>query len=204
MAKKKKAEPVPPVEKQLIKLDIACGQRKQPGHVGLDIAPCEGVDIVHNLSHYPWPVESESVSEAFSSHYIEHIPLAYWNPDNTYSPEMKDNKSVDALCKFFEECYRILAPGGKLTLIAPYYANQRCWQDPTHRRAVCDSTFYYVSKEWRKQNGLDHYGMDCDFHATWGYGLDPSQDGKSDEYRAFAFKHYMNAISDIHATLVKK
>ena len=88
--------------KQLIKLDIACGQRKQAGYVGIDIAACEGVDVVHNLNHYPWPVEGESVTDAYCSHYIEHIPLAYWNPGNTYTPEMQSAASVDALCKFFE------------------------------------------------------------------------------------------------------
>ncbi len=190
--------------KDPIKLDIACGQRKQEGFVGMDIAKCEGVDIVHNLNNYPWPVGDNSVSEAHCSHYVEHIPLAYWNPGNTYSPEMKNAKSVDALCKYFEEVHRILVPGGKLTIIAPYYNNQRCWQDPTHRRAICDSTFYYVSKDWRKANGLDHYGMSCDFDAVWGYGMDPCLEGRNEEYRAFAVRHYTNVISDIHAHLTKK
>lgn len=191
-------------EKKLIKLDIACGQRKQEGFTGLDIAPCAGVDIVHNLSIYPWPVASESVTEAFCSHYIEHIPQGYWNPGNKYSIEMKDHKSVDPLCKFFEELHRILAPGGKCTIIAPYYNNQRCWQDPTHRRAICDATFFYVSKQWRAANGLDHYGMNCDFDAVWGYGEDPALVGKSDEFKQFAYRHYTNVISDIHVTLTKK
>jgi predicted SAM-dependent methyltransferase len=196
MVKKKKTE--------LIKLDIACGQRKQEGFTGVDIAKCEGVDVVHNLNHYPWPFKDGSVSEAYTSHYIEHIPLAYWNPGNKYTPEMASEKSVDALCKFFEEVYRILAPGGVLKIIAPYYNHQRCWQDPTHRRAICDSTFFYVSKEWRKNNGLDHYGMKCDFGAVWGYGLDQSLDGRNDEFRQFAVKHYTNTVADIHATLTKK
>lgn len=191
-------------KKKIIKLDIACGQKKQEGFVGLDIAPCDGVDIVHNLSHFPWPIESASVSDAFTSHYIEHIPLGYWNPGNKYSIEMVNDKSVDALCKFFEELYRILTPNGKCTIIAPYYNNMRCWQDPTHRRAITDATFFYVSKEWRKTNGLDHYGTNCDFDAVWGYGMDPCLESKNEEYRAFAIKHYTNVIADIHANLTKK
>lgn len=191
-------------KKKQIKLDIACGQRKREGFTGIDIAKCDGVDIVHNLNQFPWPIPDGSVTEAVCSHYIEHIPLAYWNPGDVYTPEMKSPKSVDALCKFFEEVYRILAPGGKLEIIAPYYNHQRCWQDPTHRRAICDATFFYVSKEWRVANGLDHYGMKCDFAATWGYGIDGSMDGRSDEFKQFAVRHYTNAVADIHAHLIKK
>lgn len=191
-------------KKKQIKLDIACGQRKREGFTGIDIAKCDGVDIVHNLNQFPWPIPDGSVTEAVCSHYIEHIPLAYWNPGDVYTPEMKSPKSVDALCKFFEEVYRILAPGGKLEIIAPYYNHQRCWQDPTHRRAICDATFFYVSKEWRVANGLDHYGMKCDFAATWGYGIDGSMDGRSDEFKQFAVRHYTNAVADIHAHLTKK
>ena len=36
-----------------IKIDIGCGQRKQEGFVGLDIAAAEGVDLVHDLFTFP-------------------------------------------------------------------------------------------------------------------------------------------------------
>ena len=203
MAKKKKEESTP-AEKKLIKLDIASGKRKQEGYVGIDIAPIPEVDIVHNLSNFPWPIESESVTDIHCSHYIEHIPMAYWNLGNEYTVVMKDNDSVDALCKFFEELDRILVPGGKAYLIAPYYNHERCWQDPTHRRAITGATLYYVSKHWREINGLDHYGMKCDFEAGWGWGFDQCVMTRNDEYRQFAGRHYTNTIADIHITLTKK
>jgi SAM-dependent methyltransferase len=178
-------------EKKLFKLDIACGQNKKEGFVGLDIAKCEGVDIVHDLTTYPWPVEDASVEEAFCSHYIEHIPMGY-----------VDGK--DHLFHFFDELYRILAPGGKCYIIAPYYSSMRCWQDPTHRRAICDNTFFYCSAEWRKINKLDHYNAKCDLHAAWGYDWEPDWATRSDDARAFAARHYINVIRDIHVTLEKK
>jgi hypothetical protein len=202
MAKKSKA--LQPVEapKQLIRLDIASGQNCREGFTGIDLFP--GSDIVHNLNHYPWPIADASVSEAHCSHYVEHIPTAYWHPGNKYSSVQETAEGQDALCKFFDELYRILAPGAQTYIIAPYYSSQRCWQDPTHRRAICDATFFYVSKEWRTANKLDHYGMSCDFHATWGYGFEPELLTRNDEYRQHAVRHDINAVQDIHVTLTKK
>lgn len=185
---KKKKEAVAP---KLIKLDIACGQTKREGFVGIDIAKCAGVDIVHDLTKYPWPIKDNSVEEAFCSHYIEHIPTI-------------EIGGKDAFCCFMDELYRILAPGAKASLIAPYYNSMRCWQDPTHRRAISDATFYYVSKQWREMNKLDHYKLNCDFEAVWGYDFEPEWVNRNEESRAFAIKHYMNVIRDIHVTLTKK
>ena len=75
---------------------------------------------------------------------------------------------------------------------------------PTHRRAITDATFYYVSKDWRKLNRLDHYGMTCDFEAKWGYAFGPHLAGRSDEERAYAAQNLLNAVADIHVWLTKK
>lgn len=202
MAKKKQKTQKPKAPAAPIRLDIASGQNRREGFTGIDLWP--GSDVVHNLNHYPWPFKDASVSETHCSHYIEHIPVAYWHPGNKYSPVQETPEGVDALCKFFDELYRILVPGGTCSLIAPYYASQRCWQDPTHRRAITDATFFYVSREWRTTNKLDHYGMTCDFEATWGYAFDGDLNTRNDEYRQFAVRHYLNAVADIHVTLKKK
>ena len=97
--------------KELVRVNLACGQTKEPGWIGVDIAPCEGVDVVHNLNEFPWPFESNSVDEAFVSHYVEHVPL--------------DTPRGDGLICFMNELHRILRPGGKCTIIAPYYTSMR-------------------------------------------------------------------------------
>lgn len=168
---------------KLIKLDIACGQNKQAGYVGIDIAKSKDVDIVYDLEKFPWPIKSESVEEAFCSHYIEHT---------------KD------LFKFFDELYRILIPGGKCVIAAPYYSSVRAWQDPTHTRAISEHTFLYANKGWREANKLDHYPISADFDFTYGYGLYPLWQNKAEEARNFAIQHYINVVSDIYVTLVKK
>ncbi len=59
----------------LIKLDFACGQSKQPDHIGIDIAG--DPDIVCDLFSPPYPFESNYADEIFSSHFVEHLPMEY-------------------------------------------------------------------------------------------------------------------------------
>lgn len=165
------------------RLDIACGQTRPDGWIGVDWAAGEKVDVVHDLEVFPWPFEDNSIDEARCSHYIEHT---------------KD------LFKWFDEVYRILKPGGQIQIWAPYYNNMRCWQDPTHTRAISEATFLYANKGWREQNKLDHYPIKCDFDYSYGYAIDPVWAMKSEEARAFAIKHYTNVVNDIIVTMTKR
>lgn len=175
---------------ELVKVNLACGQTKEPGWIGVDIAACEGVDVVHNLNQMPWPFESGSVDEVFVSHYVEHIPL--------------DTPEGDGLLRFFDELCRILKVGGKATIIAPYYTSIRCWQDPTHRRAISEATFLYANKEWREKNKLDHYPIQADFDFQYGYSLTQDWGSRNDEAKVFGIRHYTNVVNDIHVTLTKR
>ncbi len=186
----------PPTPAPLINLDIACGQNKQPGYVGIDWAATDGVDMVHDLTVYPWPIESASVGQAFCSHYIEHIPMV--------EVQAHGHAAQDALLAFFDELHRIVAPGGQVTIIAPYYASMRCWQDPTHRRAISEATFLYANKGWREANKLDHYRVGADFDFSYSYTVDQNWAARNEEARGFAFRYYLNAINDIQVTLTRR
>ncbi|MCZ2339890.1 MAG: class I SAM-dependent methyltransferase, partial [Chitinophagales bacterium] len=98
-----------------LKLNLACGQSKIDGYFGIDIKPGDTVDATMDLEQFPWDIESESAEEIICSHYVEH---------------------TSDLIKFMDEVYRILKPGGRIKIIAPYYNSMRCWQDPTHKRAI--------------------------------------------------------------------
>ena len=165
-----------------MKLDIACGQNKQKGFKGVDIAPGEGVDFVWDLEKFPWePFEDNSVEEVYCSHYIEHVP---------------------DLMKFMNEIYRICIDGAKVTFLAPYYTSIRAWQDPTHKRAISEATFMYFDSEWRKMNKLDHYPINCNFKGEqMAVFFNPPWDKKTEEARRFAQQHYWNVISDILVNL---
>lgn len=166
-----------------MRLNLACGLRREDGYKGIDIIPGDAVDIVMDLESFPWDIKSESVEDMLCYHYIEHT---------------KD------LIKFMNECHRILKPGGVLRIIAPYYSSIRAWQDPTHTRSISEYTFLYFNENWRKQNMLDHYPTDTDFDFVYGYNFAQDWQNRSEEARAFALKHYINVAEDIHVTLTKK
>ena len=166
-----------------LKLNLACGQRKEEGYFGIDIVPGDTVDAVVDLEQFPWPIESNSAEDIICSHYVEH---------------------TTDLIKFMDEVYRILKPGGKIKIIAPYYTSIRCWQDPTHKRAISEATFLYFNKGWRDANKLDHYGILSDFDYTYGYDINQTWANRSEEARNFAILHYWNVINDIHLVLTKR
>ena len=180
---KKVAEKIEIVFPTPLKLDIACGQNKMPGYFGVDIAKAEGIDLTYDLEQFPWPFADKSVDEAVCNHYIEHT---------------KD------IIKFMDELYRILKPGAKALIRAPYYNSVRGWQDPTHTRLISEATFLYYNKDWRTQNKLDHYPIHCDFDYNFGYDFTPDWAMRSEEAKAFALRHYTNVVSDIQVILIKK
>lgn len=166
-----------------LRLDIACGQNKTQGFFGVDIAPGEGVDLVYDLENFPWPFEDSSVDEVVCSHYVEHT---------------KD------LMKFMNELYRIMKPGAKAMIYAPYYNSMRSWQDPTHTRAISEATFLYFNKDWRVANRLDHYPIVADFDFSYGYSITADWANRAEEARSFAIRHYTNVVNDIQVMLTRK
>jgi hypothetical protein len=112
-----------------LKIDIACGENKHTGCIGIDVRALPGVDIVHDLESFPWPIPSGTVAEAIASHYIEHI---------------KPWLSI----AFMNEVWRVLVPGGKFTAITPYAGSPAYWQDPTHCNGWTEITFQYFDPRY--------------------------------------------------------
>jgi len=175
------------------RINLACGNNKIEGYYGIDLIKTESADMQMDLEQFPWDIESESVEEIICSHYVEH--------------------TID-LIKFMDECYRIMKSeitdpdgkvhGGTMKIIAPYYTSMRCWQDPTHKRAISEATFLYFNKAWRIANKLEHYGIVSDFDYVYGYDIAGDYASKHDEVRNFAIMHYFNVVNDIHVTLTKR
>jgi hypothetical protein len=81
----------------------------------------------------------------------------------------------------------------------------RAWQDPTHKRAISETSFLYFNKAWREVNKIDHcIGAECDFDFQYGYVLAPYWANRNEEARAFAIQHYINVVSDIQVILTKR
>lgn len=174
-----------------MRLDLGCGKNKKEGFEGVDSIAFEGVDHVVDLTHYPWPWEDGSVEEVHCSHVIEHLPAR-------------------ERIAFANELFRILAPNGKATIIAPHWASCRAYGDMTHCwPPVSEFWFYYLSKSWRAQNcphddiEFNPNGYSCDFQATWGYGINPALHTRNQEFQQHAMTWFKEAVTDIHATLTK-
>lgn len=200
------------------KLDLACGDNKKEGFVGIDIIETGSTDHIVNLQQFPWPIESDSAEEVHCSHYIEHIKhdnvaldlsniIDKCETFEDFKSKLKEDEFVnakDGLIKFFNEVYRIMKKDGKMTIIAPYYTSMRAFGDPTHTRYIADFSFYYLNKEWRELNKLDHYGIECDFDIKYSYHVTNEMTLKSDEVRNKAFAHDWNVVDDILVELIKR
>lgn len=189
-------------EKKLIKIDFGCGQRKaSPEHVGVDFVPIEGVDVVHDLTKFPYPFEDESAEEIYASHFFEHL-------------------DGHERARFMEECYRILISPqkdeygnitkvGKMRLIHPYSKSDRFYQDFTHKwPPINQNSYLYFNKDWREQNLLTHgyYDLKCNFklpviNCLW---QDPTVAAKNEETRNFMMDKMWNVIADIVVDLEKQ
>lgn len=176
----------------MVKIDLGCGGKKQPDHIGLDRLKLDGVDIVADLGVVPLPFEDASVDEIYTSHFMEHLTAPH-------------------RCQLMNECFRVLKADGKMTIIVPHWASSRAYGDPTHQwPPIGEMWFYYLSKTWRAENAphtdIEHWpsGYACDFECTWGYGLNPQLTTRNQEFQSFAVNYYREAIFDLHATLKKK
>jgi predicted SAM-dependent methyltransferase len=179
---------------ELVKVDLACGDNKREGFIGVDFVETSSTDVVFDLQTYPWPFEDNSVDEINCSHYVEHIPHNIMNP----------NDRRDGWIQFMDEVYRILKPGGKATITTPYYTSIRADQDPTHCRSISEASYYYVNKEWRDNNKLSHYGIKCDFDVRFSFYVTNELILKSEEIRNRAFKYDWNTADDIIAEMTKR
>lgn len=172
------------IQKPLLKLDLGAGQNKRPDFTGVDIAPTS--DIKADLFQFPWPFDDNSVGEVFSSHFFEHVPQTLRG-------------------RFMDELWRIMVVDATALFITPYYSSMRAIQDPTHQwPPICEASYLYFNRVWREQNKLDHYDIKCNFDFSYGYALDPDTQVRNTETQSFWAKHYVNAVSDLHVTLIKR
>lgn len=191
LLKAQPAAPAPAPAKPLIKIDLGCGSRKREGFLGVDQYAMPGVDVVADVRG-KWPWEDNSVEEAHSSHFVEHL-------------------SGTERMAFYNELWRVLVPGGKATIIVPACFSARAYGDPTHQWPPIGAfTWPYLSRAWREANAPHcdakwlKGGYACDFDATYGASLRGDLQSRNPEYVAAAIGSQIEAAQDLIATLVAK
>jgi predicted SAM-dependent methyltransferase len=169
-------------------IDLACGDSKREGFIGIDKFKTNSTDHVFDILQFPWPIADECAKMLHCSHFFEHIPK-----------ELRP--------KFMDEAHRVLQKGGQMVIIVPYWSSMRSIQDFNHEwPPVSESSFLYFNKNWRTANRLTHgtYEMTCDFDFGYGYILDQEVSVRNQQYQTEAVKFYNNSVLDLHVTLTRR
>lgn len=106
-----------------LRLDIGCGNHKRAGHVGIDRARLEGVDVVWDVRS-GLPSHDSSVDYIVADNLMEHIGAEF----------------IDVM----NDLRRALKPSGRLTVIVPgIHSPAAAFGDPTHVRWFAPETWDY-------------------------------------------------------------
>jgi predicted SAM-dependent methyltransferase len=225
-AKKTQSPPTPPppptaalVEakpRSELRLDLGCGQTPREGFEGVDLRGLYAKHAV-DLFKFPWPFESESVDELYSSHLVEHIPAREIEArdirvalgplgviDNDASEARADRfVGQDMFFAFMDECYRIMKTDAWMTVVVPSGRSNRAFMDPTHRRFLMQETFLYLAEEWRVRQKLDHYIVHTNFGIDVGHTMPQEEGLRSSDAQKTRIDHYWNTTVDWVAKLKK-
>lgn len=146
-------------------LNLGCGRvilpAEAPAHHGLvnqaiydyplwvntDRNAQPGVDEVVDLFVYPWPWADNSFDGALLAHLVEHIPHSINLAGEAGLSGIQIMRRADLACAqdgwyaFFAELHRVLTPGARAHILAPYGWSQGAITDPTHTRLITEHTF---------------------------------------------------------------
>lgn len=136
------------VESGRVAYNLGCGDQKFSGVVGVDSIPRKGVDVIHNLDVFPWPIPDNSTDTIFLFQTLEHL---------------------DNVVRVMEEIWRISKNGGRVIIEVPYFRHQGAFQDPTHKHFFTSATMLYFCKTQKREKGPYSDGVfrQVDFWFGW-------------------------------------
>jgi len=110
-------------------LDIGAGKIRRENFVTLDKKKLPGIDIVHDLEVFPYPLPDECCLTIIASHILEHIKP--W-----------------LFIEVMDELWRVMKVGGNLAITTPYAGSIGYWQDPTHCNGITEGTWMYFDSKY--------------------------------------------------------
>lgn len=114
-----------------IKLDVGCGQYKVAGYTGMDIRDVDGVDIIHDIQIFPWPLDDNCCS-----HIRMHLVWACIEPKYRI--------------KLMDEMWRIAKPKCVLEMREVHSLAPCMTHDPLYYSGASEWTFLYFEPNHRK------------------------------------------------------
>jgi SAM-dependent methyltransferase len=107
-----------------LRLNLGGGQREKVGFYNVDCVEMPGVDILADLERPLEALPSDSVTEIYSRHVLEHI---------------------SHFGELVAELHRVTRPEGRIEIIVPHFSNPYAYSDPTHVRFFGLYTFFYYA-----------------------------------------------------------
>lgn len=124
-----------PVE-TLTKLNLGCGKDIRYDYVNVDSSNLHGVDVVCDLSKFPWPLNTDSFELILASHILEHIP-----------------DTIQAM----NEIWRISKDGAIVKIVVPVWGAEDAVIDPTHVKYFHPKTFDFFDHRTERYRERDYY-----------------------------------------------
>eukprot|EP00939_MAST-03C_sp_MAST-3C-sp1_P001730 g1730.t1 len=126
------------------------------GFVGVDKSKRVNPDILWDMEDFPWPFETNSVSEISMAHVLEHV-----------------GQDPDVFLRIIQELYRVSQDRTKIHIVVPHHRHSDFTKDPTHVRPITFDLLQMFSKDsnllWkreRKANTPFALLYDVDFTAS--------------------------------------
>lgn len=140
------------VDRGLLRVDLGALHGKPGGFVGVDLEAGHGVDVIADVRH-GLPFDDDSVGRLRAHDFLEHL-----------APGKE-------LVNFWNECFRVIAPGGWFTSLTPSESGLGGSCDPTHL-----SKFNMMSHRYVTDRAAQSYvrGLTARFQAARVMELYPS------------------------------
>ena len=125
-----------------MKLNLGSGSKLLDNYTNVDKYEYFNPDVVHDLEHFPYPFNDDSVDEILLSHVLEHI-----------------GQSPDIFLKIIKELYRICHNNSSIKIIVPHPRHDDFISDPTHVRPITILGLELLDKDlnlkWKQQDSAN-------------------------------------------------